>query len=142
MYHKKNVYFYEYNRRSPINVWPPWTGAMHGDDLIAMFGIPFRHPENYTNITVSDEQDYSARVMWRIGNFTKDGNVTSLWKKLNVSSLEPQALVFNMTSIRGNKTLYTNVTTPSCMKLFQLMQPSKKQNSTNQTLTTTSTTPK
>uniref|UniRef100_A0AAF5DPN0 Carboxylesterase type B domain-containing protein n=1 Tax=Strongyloides stercoralis TaxID=6248 RepID=A0AAF5DPN0_STRER len=139
---QKNVYFYEYNRRSPINVWPPWTGAMHGDDLIAMFGIPFRHPENYTNITVSDEQDYSARVMWRIGNFTKDGNVTSLWKKLNVSSLEPQALVFNMTSIRGNKTLYTNVTTPSCMKLFQLMQPSKKQNSTNQTLTTTSTTPK
>uniref|UniRef100_A0AAF5DQ73 Carboxylesterase type B domain-containing protein n=1 Tax=Strongyloides stercoralis TaxID=6248 RepID=A0AAF5DQ73_STRER len=123
---KKNVYFYEYNRRSPINVWPPWTGAMHGDDLIDIFGIPFRHPEKYNNKILKHEQDYSDNVMWRIGNFTKNGDATSLWNKLNISSREPQALVFNMTSIRGNKTLYTNVTPPTCIKLFKLIQQSKE----------------
>uniref|UniRef100_A0A0K0EB38 Acetylcholinesterase n=1 Tax=Strongyloides stercoralis TaxID=6248 RepID=A0A0K0EB38_STRER len=123
----KNVYFYEYNRRSPINVWTPWTGAMHGDDLIAMFGTPFRHPEKYINITnVTLEQNYSDNVMWRIGNFTENGNATSLWKKLNASSLEPQALVFNETLKDGSEPLYTNVTTLTCKKFLKLIQRSKE----------------
>uniref|UniRef100_A0A0K0EA60 COesterase domain-containing protein n=1 Tax=Strongyloides stercoralis TaxID=6248 RepID=A0A0K0EA60_STRER len=137
----RNVYFYEYNRRSPINVWPPWTGAMHGDDLVAIFGIPFRHPEKYinkTNVNVTLEQEYSDRVMWRIGNFTKSGNVTSLWKKLNASN--PKALAFNMSSIRGNETLYTYVMPPSCIKLAQLIQQSLNWKKINQTLTKNATT--
>uniref|UniRef100_A0A0K0EB39 Acetylcholinesterase n=2 Tax=Strongyloides stercoralis TaxID=6248 RepID=A0A0K0EB39_STRER len=122
---KKNVYFYEYNRRSPINVWPPWTGAMHGDDLIAMFGIPFRHPEKYINITnVTLEQNYSDNVMWRIGNFTRKSNITSWWKKLNVSN--PEALVFNRTLKDKSEPIYTNVTPPTCIELLKLIEQSYK----------------
>uniref|UniRef100_A0A0K0DZT6 Acetylcholinesterase n=2 Tax=Strongyloides stercoralis TaxID=6248 RepID=A0A0K0DZT6_STRER len=120
----KNVYFYEYNRRSPINVWPPWTGAMHGDDLIAIFGIPFRHPEKYKNVNITNEKDYSNEVLLRIGNFTKKGNANLLWKKLNVSN--PEAIVFNETLIKKSEPLYTNVELLTCKKLLKLIQQSKE----------------
>lgn len=78
---QKSVYFYDHTRRSPINKWPSWTGAMHGDDITDIFGTPFRHPEKYPKEILQKEQDYSKKVMTAIGKFMKDGNPSDKWKK-------------------------------------------------------------
>ncbi|CEF71289.1 Carboxylesterase, type B domain-containing protein [Strongyloides ratti] len=117
---KHNTYFYEYNRRSPINPWPEWTGAMHGDDLIDIFGIPFRHPEKYNTSILEREKKYSENVMWAIGNFTTYGNTTSVWNKLNAT--ESKALVFNGELGQPGKTPpYTNVTPPTCTEFYKIL---------------------
>ncbi|CEF71301.1 Acetylcholinesterase [Strongyloides ratti] len=132
----KNTYFYEYNRRSPINPWPKWTGAMHGDDLIDIFGIPFRHPDKYDNETLEREKVYSENVMWAIGNFTKNGEKQSVWKKLNVS--HPEALVFNgELGQEGKTTQYANATPSTCTEFYKLFQESLKRRMMSNKLSTT-----
>uniref|UniRef100_A0A0N5BIU5 Carboxylic ester hydrolase n=1 Tax=Strongyloides papillosus TaxID=174720 RepID=A0A0N5BIU5_STREA len=115
----KNVYLYEYARRSPINIWPNWTGAMHGDDLIDIFGIPFRHPEKYKINDEKEEQKLSEQVMWTIGNFSKYGNTTSKWEKTKPSNLT--AFIFNGTDSFNSPT-NKNFTPPTCIEFSKLMQ--------------------
>ncbi|CEF71286.1 Acetylcholinesterase [Strongyloides ratti] len=116
---RHNTYFYEYNRRSPINLWPEWTGAMHGDDLIDIFGIPFRCPEKYAQGIWQREKDYSENVMWAIGNFTNYGNTTTVWYKLNAT--EPKAFVFNgQLGQTGTSPQYKNVTPLTCTEYDKL----------------------
>uniref|UniRef100_A0A0N5CIJ6 Acetylcholinesterase n=1 Tax=Strongyloides papillosus TaxID=174720 RepID=A0A0N5CIJ6_STREA len=129
-----SVYLYEYARRSPINLWPSWTGAMHGDDLIDIFGIPFRHPEKYKNKTnekekkteeskngeesLDEEQKLSEQVMWTIGNFSKYGNTTFVWEEAKPRNLT--AFIFNGTesfSSPKNK----NFTPPTCIEFSKLI---------------------
>lgn len=46
-----------------------WAGACHCDDLYPVFGVPFRHPENYTN----RERDISAEVIDYLSAFIRNG---------------------------------------------------------------------
>ncbi|CEF71303.1 Acetylcholinesterase [Strongyloides ratti] len=118
-----STYFYEYNRRSPINLWPEWTGAMHGDDLIDIFGIPFRHSDKYDKNILEREKVNSEHVMWAIGNFTKEGNIPNVWNKLNVS--DPKALEFNgELGQPGTTVQYKNVTPSTCTEFYNLFQES------------------
>uniref|UniRef100_A0A0K0FS34 COesterase domain-containing protein n=1 Tax=Strongyloides venezuelensis TaxID=75913 RepID=A0A0K0FS34_STRVS len=145
---QKNVYLYEYARRSPINKWPLWTGAMHGDDLVNIFGIPFRHPEKYKcenkekeeknkernkregvnknkekktkcKDSVEEEQNYSEQVMWAIGNFSKTGKPNTVWEKASEDSL--RSFIFNGTSSFVHIT-HQNFTPPTCNEFFNLMK--------------------
>uniref|UniRef100_A0A0N5BHL9 Acetylcholinesterase n=1 Tax=Strongyloides papillosus TaxID=174720 RepID=A0A0N5BHL9_STREA len=127
----KNVFLYEYARRSPINIWPNWTGAMHGDDLIDIFGIPFRHPEKYkingesngengnSKDSVREEQTLSEHVMWAIGNFSKYGNPKNHWENATSSSL--RSFIFNGTLSFVNIT-HQNFTPPTCIEFAKLMR--------------------
>ncbi|CEF61640.1 Carboxylesterase, type B domain-containing protein [Strongyloides ratti] len=130
-----STYFYEYNRRSPINPWPKWTGAMHGDDLIDIFGIPFRHPEKYDEQIRQNEKDYSEHVMWAIGNFTTYGKTTNGWKKLDENNTE--ALEFNGELGEGKTTKHTNVTPSTCTEFNNLFIDYIKWRMYLKTLTTT-----
>uniref|UniRef100_A0A0N5CDL2 Carboxylic ester hydrolase n=1 Tax=Strongyloides papillosus TaxID=174720 RepID=A0A0N5CDL2_STREA len=130
----RNVYFYEYARRSPINVWPSWTGAMHGDDLIDIFGIPFRHPEKYDKYILKNEKHYSEHVMWAIGNFSKRGNPTVKWQKL--TSEKSKALIFNGTLSFDKNLLHKNVTLSTCNEFFKVLSQyiSRKMNEKNKSI--------
>uniref|UniRef100_A0A0K0FSY0 Carboxylesterase type B domain-containing protein n=1 Tax=Strongyloides venezuelensis TaxID=75913 RepID=A0A0K0FSY0_STRVS len=105
---------------------------MHGDDLIDVFGIPFRHPEKYKSKneeneekkskekdSLNEEQTLSERVMWTIGNFSKYGNTTANWQQAKADNLT--AFIFNGTSsFDNNKNM--NFTPPTCVKFFKLMK--------------------
>ncbi|CEF71293.1 Acetylcholinesterase [Strongyloides ratti] len=130
------TYFYEYNRRSPINLWPEWTGAMHGDDLNDIFGIPFRHPEKYEKDILQHEKDYSENVMWAIGNFTKNGDITTIWNKLD--STDPKALVLNgELGQEGKEKKYTTVTPSTCTEFYNLIKESLQWKETLKSMSTT-----
>ncbi|CEF71299.1 Acetylcholinesterase [Strongyloides ratti] len=131
-----SAYFYEYNRRSPINPWPQWTGAMHGDDLIDIFGIPFRHPDKYDDKILQHEKVNSEHVMWAIGNFTNSGNPTTVWKKLDENNSE--ALVLNGELGQTETSLqYKNVTPSTCTEFYKLISKSYQRKMMLKTLTTT-----
>ncbi|CEF71296.1 Acetylcholinesterase [Strongyloides ratti] len=135
----KNTYFYEYKRRSPINLWPEWTGAMHGDDLNDIFGIPFRHPEKYKNEILQREKDYSENVMWAIGNFTKDGSTITTWNKIDVN--DPKGLIFNGELGQEETTVQYTVVTPStCTEFYNLIHESIEWKKISNSISTTPST--
>ncbi|CEF61658.1 Carboxylesterase, type B domain-containing protein, partial [Strongyloides ratti] len=124
-----------YNRRSPINLWPEWTGAMHGDDLNDIFGIPFRHPEKYDRQILQDEKDYSEMVMWAIGNFTKEGKTTDGWNKIDTTN--HKAFVLYGKLGEGEEKKYTDVTPPTCTEFYKLYEESVKRRKSLNSITTT-----
>ncbi|CEF61651.1 Hypothetical protein SRAE_0000076600, partial [Strongyloides ratti] len=91
-----------------------------GDDLIDIFGIPFRHPEKYEKDILQHEQDYSENVMWAIGNFTNYGNTTKDWNKLNTT--ESKAFVFNgQLGQTRTSPQYKNVTPSTCTEFYKIL---------------------
>uniref|UniRef100_A0A0N5C137 Carboxylic ester hydrolase n=1 Tax=Strongyloides papillosus TaxID=174720 RepID=A0A0N5C137_STREA len=78
---KRKVYFYEYKKRSPINPWPKWMGAMHGWELEHIFGYPFRYPGKYQEKELEDEKEFSGKLIEYIKNFVASGNPDAKWKQ-------------------------------------------------------------
>ncbi|CEF70611.1 Acetylcholinesterase [Strongyloides ratti] len=116
----KNVYFYTYTKRSPINVWPKWTGAMHGDDLIDIFGIPFRHPEKYDEKILEKEKSYSDNVMWTIGNFTSTGNPSLYWEKYTPNNTK--SLDFNGKLDLSKTSKHVDAIPSTCIEISKIIK--------------------
>ncbi|CEF59841.1 Acetylcholinesterase [Strongyloides ratti] len=87
----KNVqgkkYIYTYKQRSTANPWPEWMGAMHGYDLLYIFGWPFRSPGYYNRKGMKREIMHTLNIMDVINGFVKNGsieqNVKQMYKTIN-----------------------------------------------------------
>ncbi|KAM4690422.1 uncharacterized protein WCC33_017807 [Rhinophrynus dorsalis] len=68
--HQINVFLYEYDHRSSIEMWPEWMGSLHAAELPIVFGKPLIDSENFTKA----EYLLSKRIMKLWGNFAKTGS--------------------------------------------------------------------
>ena len=66
----KNVYKYYFKHRSSGNLWPKWTGTLHGDEISFLFGRPL--DPKYRHFT-EKERELSRKMMTYWGNFIKSG---------------------------------------------------------------------
>ncbi|XP_077869366.1 acetylcholinesterase-like [Saccoglossus kowalevskii] len=65
------LYLYQFSYRSSVTTSPPWIeGAIHGDEISYVFGVPKLTPSTYS----SAEQALSDDMMTYWGNFAKNGN--------------------------------------------------------------------
>ncbi|XP_070396440.1 acetylcholinesterase-like isoform X1 [Dermacentor albipictus] len=64
------VYQYVFARRSSRNPWPPWMGAMHGEEVAFVFGEPLDDTHRYSE----EDKSVSRRLMRYWANFAKTGN--------------------------------------------------------------------
>uniref|UniRef100_A0A0N4Z3D6 Acetylcholinesterase n=1 Tax=Parastrongyloides trichosuri TaxID=131310 RepID=A0A0N4Z3D6_PARTI len=116
------TYFFEFQKRSTINPWPEWMGAMHGYELEYVFGMPFRYPGNYSSEVLESEQSYAARIMNIYSNFAQIGITRTDWKeiKLNVKK-DPEndkCFVLDDSLIKEDfKPKYKEIVTKECKLL-------------------------
>ncbi|CEF66035.1 Acetylcholinesterase [Strongyloides ratti] len=116
---KKNVYFYEFRKRSPINPWPKWMGAMQGRELKYVFGHPFRYPSKYPKKNIDDEQMFSRKLMQYFGRFAKYGDFGKRWQKFTKNNRK--ALVIDGRFSKSNKTFYIKAYTDTCVKFDNII---------------------
>ncbi|XP_075525249.1 acetylcholinesterase-like isoform X2 [Dermacentor variabilis] len=64
------VYQYVFARRSSRNPWPPWMGAMHGEEVAFVFGEPLDDTHRYSE----EDKSMSRRLMRYWANFAKTGD--------------------------------------------------------------------
>uniref|UniRef100_A0A0N5CHH2 Carboxylic ester hydrolase n=1 Tax=Strongyloides papillosus TaxID=174720 RepID=A0A0N5CHH2_STREA len=137
---KKNVFFYEYRKRSVINPWPKWMGAMHTWELEPIFGFPFRHPELYNKTeeeneirrkrqtkevvqtttmkpNVTFEQLFSNISMKQVRNFSNYGKPGRFWLQFN----ETHKLGLVISGNFSTPVKYVNATTRRCKNLAALI---------------------
>ncbi|XP_076449528.1 uncharacterized protein LOC143285962 [Babylonia areolata] len=84
---RRDVYLYLFQHHLSNNPWPEWTGAMHGYEIEAVFGLPLDY--NYTQ----GEEDLASRMMGYWTRFAQTGNPndrSNVWPKL--TSREAQYL--------------------------------------------------
>uniref|UniRef100_A0A0N5CHF6 Carboxylic ester hydrolase n=1 Tax=Strongyloides papillosus TaxID=174720 RepID=A0A0N5CHF6_STREA len=138
-----NVYFYEYRKRSVINPWPKWMGAMHTWELEPIFGYPIRHPELYNKTketeevtevrrkrqtteatpntimkpNVTFEQLFSNISMNTVGDFSSSGNPGDIWLKYNDTVKKGLVISGNLSEIK-----YINPISSRCKNLTALIQ--------------------
>uniref|UniRef100_A0A0N4Z6C3 Acetylcholinesterase n=1 Tax=Parastrongyloides trichosuri TaxID=131310 RepID=A0A0N4Z6C3_PARTI len=74
------TYVFEFRKRSTVNPWPQWMGAMHGYELEYVFGLPFRNTSIYNQSILEEEQKYADKIMEIFGNFSKYGHFNSTWE--------------------------------------------------------------
>ena len=67
------VYMYHFTQRSSVSPWPPYMGALHGDEILFVFGVPLAQRGRYTG----PEVQLSCKMMRYWANFAKTGGV--LW---------------------------------------------------------------
>lgn len=70
----ENVYMYYFTQRFSSNLWPDWMGVLHADEIMGVFGEPYKQGYNYTK----DEKQLSMRMMQYWSNFAKTGYVPFL----------------------------------------------------------------
>ncbi|CAF1003382.1 unnamed protein product [Didymodactylos carnosus] len=82
----QDVFFYYFIARPSVSDWHQWTGVMHADEIMFIFGEPLNHTDqkNYT----TEEVQLSKRIMSYWSNFAKyddpNGNDTNIpydWPK-------------------------------------------------------------
>uniref|UniRef100_A0A0N4ZD50 Carboxylic ester hydrolase n=1 Tax=Parastrongyloides trichosuri TaxID=131310 RepID=A0A0N4ZD50_PARTI len=118
----KDSYYFEFRKRSDTNPWPKWMGAMHGYELEYIFGIPYRHPENYSSNVLRKEQQYSDAVMKLYGSFAKTGKPSDNWlpfkdKDKNKCAFHNELCAIideNLVSTNRFNPQYTNVISRKC----------------------------
>uniref|UniRef100_A0A0N4ZD88 Acetylcholinesterase n=1 Tax=Parastrongyloides trichosuri TaxID=131310 RepID=A0A0N4ZD88_PARTI len=88
----RNTYFFNYRRNSSFNLWPSWMGIVHGSDLEAEFGLPFKNESIYKE-KLEEEKSFSEKLMKMLGDFAKTGNPGDFWKPYD--NVTKQALVFD-----------------------------------------------
>ncbi|XP_062578520.1 acetylcholinesterase-like [Saccostrea cucullata] len=69
------VYLYEFNHRPSVSSWPEWSGALHGDEIEFIFGLPLRKGTKYS----ANEQSLSQDMMQYWAKFAKTGRPSSDW---------------------------------------------------------------
>ena len=65
----ENVYMYYFTERYQSHPWPHWMGVLHGDEILFMFGDPYKDGLNYTE----GEKALSRQMMTYWTNFAKTG---------------------------------------------------------------------
>ena len=65
------VYSYYFTERFSANPWPLWAGVLHGDEILFVFGQPFKPELGYTY--TETERDFSSEIMTYWTNFAKTG---------------------------------------------------------------------
>ena len=65
----ENVYMYYLTQRYSSNPWPEWSGVLHGDDIVYVFGEALKPGLNYSQA----DKDLSRRMMNLWVNFAKTG---------------------------------------------------------------------
>ena len=65
----ENAYMYYFTHRYSSNPWPEWMGVLHGDEIVFIFGDPFKPGLNYTDA----ERQLSRQMMQYWTNFAKTG---------------------------------------------------------------------
>ncbi|KAK5643629.1 hypothetical protein RI129_007474 [Pyrocoelia pectoralis] len=67
---KNNVFLYHYKHKNHLHLWPLWAGAMHGDEIVFIFGEPLNPTKNYK----MDQINFSRQMMRYWANFARTGN--------------------------------------------------------------------
>lgn len=64
-----NARLFLFNHRASFNPWPQWMGAVHGEEIPFVFGIP----PNQTMGFSKEEEALSRRIMGHWSNFARSG---------------------------------------------------------------------
>ena len=64
-----NVYMYYFSQRPTNSPWPPWSGALHADEIAFVFGHPLNRSKGYSEAEVR----LSKKMMKFWSNFAKTG---------------------------------------------------------------------
>uniref|UniRef100_A0A0N4Z1D8 COesterase domain-containing protein n=1 Tax=Parastrongyloides trichosuri TaxID=131310 RepID=A0A0N4Z1D8_PARTI len=112
-------YVFEFRKRSTVNPWPQWMGAMHGYELEYVFGLPFRNTSIYNQSILMEEQKYADKIMEIFGNFSKYGHFNSTWepyKKRGSNTLNNTycAILDKNLTDDNHQLQYTDVLTSKC----------------------------
>uniref|UniRef100_A0A0N4Z814 Acetylcholinesterase n=1 Tax=Parastrongyloides trichosuri TaxID=131310 RepID=A0A0N4Z814_PARTI len=112
-------YVFEFRKRSTVNPWPQWMGAMHGYELEYVFGLPFRNTSIYNQSILEEEQKYADKIMEIFGNFSKYGHFNSIWepyKKRGSNTLNNTycAILDKNLTDDNHQLQYTDVLTSKC----------------------------
>ncbi|KAH3811379.1 acetylcholinesterase-like isoform X1 [Dreissena polymorpha] len=65
-----SVYYYVFEHRSSVHLWPNWMGVLHGDEINFVFGEPENISKGYTH----EEVTFSRKIMRYWTNFAKTGD--------------------------------------------------------------------
>lgn len=65
----EKVYMYFLTQRYSVNPWPAWTGVLHGDDIVYVFGEALKQGLNFSQ----SDRDLSRTMMTYWTNFAKTG---------------------------------------------------------------------
>jgi len=65
-----NVYMYYFTEVASVSPWPKWSGAMHADEIVFVFGQPLNLSQGYNK----KEIELSRQIMSYWANFAKTGN--------------------------------------------------------------------
>ena len=65
----QNVYKYYFTPRSSVSPWPRWSRAVHGDEIMFVFGEPLNPAKGYLN----EEVQLSKKMMRYWANFARTG---------------------------------------------------------------------
>eukprot|EP00092_Neocalanus_flemingeri_P066834 GFUD01081477.1.p1 GENE.GFUD01081477.1~~GFUD01081477.1.p1 ORF type:complete len:628 (-),score=97.71 GFUD01081477.1:131-1951(-) len=65
-----NVYMYHFSHHATVSPWPSWSGALHGDEVAFVFGVPFNESRGYNKREIQLSKD----MMTYWANFAKTGN--------------------------------------------------------------------
>lgn len=102
---KGNTYLFNFTHTPPDHVlqttFPDWftNGALHGDELIYLFGIDNL---NLRNVTFSDEDEQlSRKMMTYFTDFAKYGNPSDDWPKFSSSGREYMDIATTSTARSG-----------------------------------------
>jgi acetylcholinesterase len=64
-----NVYMYHFAQQSTISPWPRWSGAMHADEIVFLFGQPLNVSYGYSQAEI----ELSKQMMAYWANFARTG---------------------------------------------------------------------
>ena len=67
----EDVFYYVFEHRSSVHMWPEWMGVLHADEINFMFGEPLDRSKGYTE----KEIRFAKKVMRYWTNFAKTGYV-------------------------------------------------------------------
>uniref|UniRef100_A0A0N5C9Q8 COesterase domain-containing protein n=1 Tax=Strongyloides papillosus TaxID=174720 RepID=A0A0N5C9Q8_STREA len=116
----KNVYLFEFRRRSTVNPSPKWMGISHGSELYYFFGHPFRYPYKYDRKDLQFEKKFSEKLMEDLGEFVATGKPKTNWKKFTKAS--KKAFIIDDFYCKKNHKKYVLATSKRCVKFNQLME--------------------
>uniref|UniRef100_A0A0N5A5M3 Acetylcholinesterase n=1 Tax=Parastrongyloides trichosuri TaxID=131310 RepID=A0A0N5A5M3_PARTI len=121
------TYYFEFNKKSTVNPWPEWMGAMHGYELEYVFGMPYVNSSIYNLTLLANEKQYANKIMGYYGSFAKLGYPDSNWhpyKPINTSKTNNSyCAILDKNLTKNNHVLqYRSILTDKCELLNEVAQ--------------------